>query len=355
MACTKLSQTDAKLKHIILLIDGQAETEGYTGLLNQANEDKITISTIAVGQDADSDLLQYIAEVGNGRYYYADQFTSLPEIFVYETTVASKDYLNNEDFYPSLGDITEITEGISTVPILHGYVSTTAKPRADVVLKSDKDEPVLAVWQYGLGRTAAWTSDLSGQWTSDWIASDEGMSILRNLISYSMRSDILYDIEVRGEAAGGVSTVTAKIPIDNGTSGVKASIITENGEEYNTDMTAVLPGQYTCTIPTDEEGAYIITVTENLSDGGNNSYNTGFIIGYSNEYDTRNFNGNGIIDELASYEGIDVINSPEEVYASELPETTASRDISVPLIILSIMLIPVSYTHLDVYKRQILY
>ena len=339
LACTKLSQTDAKLKHIILLTDGQAETEGYTGLLNQANEDKITISTIAVGQDADSDLLQYIAEVGNGRYYYADQFTSLPEIFVYETTVASKDYLNNEDFYPSLGDITEITEGISTVPILHGYVSTTAKPRADVVLKSDKDEPVLAVWQYGLGRTAAWTSDLSGQWTSDWIASDEGMSILRNLISYSMRSDILYDIEVRGEAAGGVSTVTAKIPIDNGTSGVKASIITENGEEYNTDMTAVLPGQYTCTIPTDEEGAYIITVTENLSDGGNNSYNTGFIIGYSNEYDTRNFNGNGIIDELASYEGIDVINSPEEVYASELPETTASRDISVPLIILSIILI----------------
>ena len=72
------------------------------------------------------------------------------------------------------------------MPILHGYVSTTAKPRADVVLKSDKDEPVLAVWQYGLGRTAAWTSDLSGQWTSDWIASDEGMSILRNLISYSM-------------------------------------------------------------------------------------------------------------------------------------------------------------------------
>lgn len=339
LACTKLSETDTKLKHIILLTDGQAETEGYSGLLNQAREDGITISTIAVGQGADSDLLQYLAEEGNGRYYYADQFTSLPEIFVYETTIASKDYINNEDFYPSLGDVTEITEGIESVPILHGYVSTTAKPRADVILKSDKEEPVLAAWQYGLGRTAAWTSDLSGQWSNDWISAEEGVGVLRNLISYSMRSDILYDIEVKGEAAGGVSTVTAKIPIDKNTAGVSASIRTEAGEEYNMQMSASLPGQYTCTIPTDEEGAYIITVTENLSDGSDKAYNTGFVIGYSREYDTRNFNDNGVIDELVSYEGIDIITSPNEVYSSELPETFAAKDISIHLIIAAIILL----------------
>ncbi|MDD5944982.1 MAG: VWA domain-containing protein [Clostridia bacterium] len=339
MACTKLSETETKLKHIILLTDGQAETSGYDNLLRMAREDGITISTIAVGNGADTKLLQYIADQGNGRYYYADQSSSLPEIFVYETTIASKDYLNNEDFYPSAGDSSEITENIDSVPMLHGYVSTTAKSRADVVLKSDDDEPVLAAWQYGLGRAASWMSDFSGQWTSDWIASDEGLDIFRNLISYSMRSDILYDIEVTGEASGGVSAVTAKIPADSRTVGVSANIRTAEGEEYSTDMSAVLPGEYTCTIPTDEEGAYIITVTEKLSDGEENVYNTGFIIGYSKEYDARSMRDNGVIDELASYDNISIITSPDQVYENELPETSAKSDISVPLVVLALILL----------------
>ena len=60
---------------------------------------------------------------------------------------------------------------------------------------------MLAVWQYGLGRTAAWTSDLSGQWTNDWLGADEGTQIIRNLVSYTMRSDVLYDVDVSAEAA----------------------------------------------------------------------------------------------------------------------------------------------------------
>ncbi len=339
MACTKLADTDTKLKHIILLTDGQAETEGYSSLLRQAREDGITISTIAVGTGADTDLLQYIADEGKGRYYYADQFTSLPDIFVYETTIAGKDYINNEDFYPAAADSSEILDNIESVPMLHGYVSATAKGRADVVLESDKEEPILAAWQYGLGKTVSWMSDMSGQWTSDWLSSDEGLNIFRNMISYSMRSDILYDIEVKGEAAGGISTVTARIPVNQNTAGVSAAIRTADGTEYLKDMSASLPGEYVCTIPTDEEGAYIITVTESLSDGSANAYNTGFVIGYSGEYDTRSFDNNGVIDELASYDGIQIITSADEVYSQKLPDTFARRNISVPLIILALILL----------------
>lgn len=338
MACNKLSETDAKIKHIILLTDGQAEQEGYGYLMGMAKEDGITISTIAVGKGADTDLLQYIADEGRGRYYYADQFSTLPEIFVYETSIASKDYINNEDFYPSAVDDSEITENIESVPILHGYVSTTAKPRANIVLESEKKEPILATWQYGLGRTASWTSDLSGQWTDEWIASEEGLDILRNLISYSMRSDILYDIEVKGESNGGVSTVTVKLPVNQNTTGVSANIIAENGEEYKADMSASLPGEYVCTIPTEKEGAYIITINENLSDGESNVYNAGFILGYSKEYDARSFNGNGIINEISSYDGIRQINSPEEVYENEPEQSYAKKDISVKLIVLALIL-----------------
>lgn len=339
MACTKLADTDTKIKHIILLTDGQAEQNGYSSLLSQAREDGITISSIAVGQGADAKLLQYIAEEGGGRYYFADQYTSLPEIFVYETTIASKDYLNNDDFYPAAVDNSEITDSIDSVPMLHGYVSTTAKSRADVVLESDKEEPVLATWQYGLGRTAAWTSDVSGQWSNEWLSSDEGTQILRNLVSYTMRNDVIYDVEVTGEASDGISTITAKIPVNTKTNGVTANVLTQEGNEYNLNMSASAPGEYVGTIPTDVEGAYIITLTESIIDEDENVYNTGFIIGYSNEYDTRNMNDNGVIDELVSYDGISLISSPNEVYSSELPDTYAKRDISVPLIIVALILL----------------
>lgn len=336
-ACSKLADTDAKVKHIILLTDGQAEQEGYSGLLSMARNDGITISTIAVGNGADTKLLQYIADEGKGRYYFASQFSSLPEIFVYETTVASKDYLNNEDFYPTAVEQSTITDGVDSVPMLHGYVSTTAKSRADVILQSDTEEPVLAVWQYGLGRTAAWTSDLSGQWTNDWLGADEGTQIIRNLVSYTMRSDVLYDVDVSAEAADGVSQITAKIPVSTKTVELSALVLDTEGKEYSIGMTAVSPGEYKGTIPTDKEGAYIITLTEKVSEGDDNVYNTGFILSYPKEYDTRSFTDNGVIDELASYEGISVITSPDEVYSSALPQTMGQRDITVGLVVAAII------------------
>ncbi len=190
-----------------------------------------------------------------------------------------------------------------------------------------------------LAELQRWTSDVSGQWSNDWLASDEGTQILRNLVSYTMRNDVIYDVDVTGEASDGISTVTAKIPVNSKTNGVTATVLTQEGKEYNINMSASAPGEFVGTIPTDVEGAYIITLTETLSDGEENVYNTGFIIGYSNEYDTRNINDNGVIDELVSYDGISLISSPDEVYSSELPDTYAKRDISVPLVITALILL----------------
>ena len=55
------------------------------------------------------------------------------------------------------------------LPKLLGYNGTTAKPAAQTVLVSDRDDPVLAQWQYGLGRSIAWTSDSTGHWAKNWV------------------------------------------------------------------------------------------------------------------------------------------------------------------------------------------
>ena len=55
-------------------------------------------------------------------------------------------------------------------PSLLGYNGTTAKPAAQTVLVTARDDPLLAQWQYGLGRSVAWTSDSTGRWAKSWIA-----------------------------------------------------------------------------------------------------------------------------------------------------------------------------------------
>jgi uncharacterized membrane protein len=55
-------------------------------------------------------------------------------------------------------------------PRLLGYVVTKPKPTAEVLLtESWTDEPLLARWQYGLGKAAIFTSDVKTRWAADWI------------------------------------------------------------------------------------------------------------------------------------------------------------------------------------------
>ena len=64
-----MAQREAKVRHIILMTDGLAPLGDYDELTKRTRADKITLSTIAVGTDADFGLLQQLAEAGKGRYY----------------------------------------------------------------------------------------------------------------------------------------------------------------------------------------------------------------------------------------------------------------------------------------------
>ena len=99
-AVDKMKDQSSKIKHIILLTDGQAEKTGYDKLLEEAKNAGITISTVAAGYDADIQLLKYIAEKADGRFYVTDQYSNIPTIFAKETFMAARAYLNNRGFTP---------------------------------------------------------------------------------------------------------------------------------------------------------------------------------------------------------------------------------------------------------------
>jgi Ca-activated chloride channel family protein len=54
-------------------------------------------------------------------------------------------------------------------PDLHGYVKTNRKATAQVPLVTDLGDPLLAHWQFGLGKVTAFTSDCKSRWAAMWI------------------------------------------------------------------------------------------------------------------------------------------------------------------------------------------
>ena len=121
----------------------------------------ITLTTIAIGNDADTKLLQHLADIGGGKYYFAASADQVPQITLNEAQSAGKQPTRTGNFHASVVKPSPIIGDIrpEELPNLDGYQVTEAKPNADVILESGQKDPVLAQWQYGLGRVVAWTPD----------------------------------------------------------------------------------------------------------------------------------------------------------------------------------------------------
>ena len=131
--------------------------------------DGITLSTVGAGGGANP-FLEQLAKAGGGRFYAATDPASIPDIFLKETQQVSGQQIVEEPFFPIQTSSSPVLRGIDNgLPQLLGYNGTTAKAAAQTVLVSDRDDPVLAQWQYGLGRAVAWTSDSTGHWARNWV------------------------------------------------------------------------------------------------------------------------------------------------------------------------------------------
>ncbi|HBT75745.1 MAG TPA: chloride channel protein [Planctomycetaceae bacterium] len=184
----QLRQVSAKLKHVILLTDGQSEEGDYEGIVGQMVADQMTVSTVGVG-DADNELLKSIAENGKGRHYTCDDPQAIPQIFAKETITASKSAIHEIPFVPVLVTPNEALAGIAldTAPPLLGFVVTRPKPTSQFILATETGEPLLAWWRYGLGISAAFTSDAKSRWGAEWLTWPDFGKFWAQLVRHTMR------------------------------------------------------------------------------------------------------------------------------------------------------------------------
>ncbi|MCA9838023.1 MAG: VWA domain-containing protein [Trueperaceae bacterium] len=208
-AITALEQTEASIKHIIILSDGKLYDGGnvfgatgqvvdFEAVAQAALDLGITSSTIAIGDGADFERLSAIASAGGGRYYEALNVSTLPQIFTNEALTATRSLLREEAFAPNLRTHPLIPNNIGAAPSLNAYIATSLKENAETLLDGLQGEPILAVHRQGLGRTAALTTDLNG-WAGDlgnWAATP---SLMGTVVRWLQARPVAYAAQVNRE------------------------------------------------------------------------------------------------------------------------------------------------------------
>ncbi|MGN0483045.1 MAG: VWA domain-containing protein [Lachnospiraceae bacterium] len=336
-AYEKMLKSNAKLKHIILLTDGEDEFKQYEDLINRINQAKITASTVAVGPESDQDTLQYIAEECGGRFYYTDAGTEVPRIFAQEVYLQTKSYRINEDFTPTITSTSLLPDSVQTqgLPMLRGYIATTAKQAADVVLTSDRDDPILSTWQYGLGKTVAWTSDALGNWSSTYANWEQAPQFWSQILHSVMADTNLGSDELSVEKENGIATLHYQTKQYDKNTEVTAVITDEEGKQKTVMLDAVKPGTFEKELQLDAVGIYQINLRKNKGEKVEKTYNTAFANQYSPEY--QFYDNEKELEQFTAQAGGAFITTKDNIWKKAVKKQTTRVSITMPLLILALL------------------
>lgn len=278
--------SDADIRHVILLTDGQGESRNYGDIISGYKEAGVTLSTVAVGEGSDARLLEQLAGACGGRYYYSDMAADIPKIFAQEVFLSGDTYLQNGVFGLGVSGGSEITRGLFETgwPSIYGYVSATPKHTSRVLISSEKDDPVLSIMQYGLGRTVAWNSDVKNQWTAEFAGETDYVQLWRRIVDYSAGSAGIGEDSVDVNTAGGRTSIVYHANDYGESTRVEAVYTDPEGNTLTEPLQATAPGRYEAVLDTDVTGIYSLGVQR--SDGGEvtNAVTTAAAVQYSDEY-----------------------------------------------------------------------
>ena len=308
MAFEILMTTSAKLKHVILLTDGVSTPGDFEGLASQMASAKITVSAVAAGSGADAELLEQIARVGKGRYYYTDDPAQVPQIFAKETVTASKSAIDEQPFIPVVVRATHALAELDmeSAPFLLGYVMTRPKPTSEFILATEKGDPLLAWWRYGLGMSAAFTSDAKTRWAAEWMTWPGYGKFWTQVIRQVMRKSDARGVQVQTTRTGDRAEVVVDAVNDVGqflnNAQVALTVIDPRLQRHPYQLPQSSPGRYLSHVPLPLPGSYHLEIAVSQNDQVVYRQSRGLIRGYSDELRIRPTNEQ-LLREIADISG----------------------------------------------------
>ncbi len=325
-----LQNTPAKLKHIIVLTDGVSEPADFEGIAQNMAQAKQTCTTVAVGDDCDFKLLQEIARLGNGRYYHAEDPSNVPQIFAKETVTASKSAINEQPFNPIVTRPSQVIADIKfdDAPFLLGYVTTRPKPTSELILTTEKGDPLLAWWRYGLGMTVAFTSDAKSRWSAEWLSWPGYSKFWAQVVRHAMRKSDAKGAFVQVDRKDGIARVTLDSIRTDGKflneAVAELTVIEPRGGERKVAMTQTAPGRYVGEFPADQAGSYHMSMTQQVKGQQPMQQSRGLVVNYDDELRIRPTDENWL-ESVARASGGSFRPEPEAVFAPD--ERSASRPV----------------------------
>lgn len=268
-----LQRVKAKIKHMILLTDGQTSGTGYESLASQCRAEGMTISTVAIGDGAHVGLLQAIASLGGGQSYTTLDASNITRIFTQDTLIHTGRMIREDAFTPTISERHPILAGWDKFepPPLLGYVKTLRKSTAQVPLVTDLGDPLLAHWRYGLGKTTAFSSDAKSRWASLWISRWNGFGqFWSQVLRETARPPQGQNMDMRCEMDGNEARVLVDVLADAGNRGNEARVTAEvffvSAESLGAPLKPVQslvlrqsgPGLYEGSFHPDQAGVYLV-------------------------------------------------------------------------------------------------
>src|SRR5208337_4287404 len=172
----------------------------------------IPVSTIRIGPDlANLQLLQDFAQATGGIFYRVQDIEKLPLLLVGLTRQAMNRRKQDRTSVEA-GEATAMLSGIDIkeIPPIDFFAATEPKNGAQVALKvarADKTAPLLASWQYGLGRTAIFAADPDSLATLSWIRWNRYVEFWSQLANWTMRQGDsgMFTMRVHGAPDGSIT------------------------------------------------------------------------------------------------------------------------------------------------------
>jgi uncharacterized membrane protein len=273
LARQELNAAKARIKHMIVLTDGQTTGQGYTALATECQGEGITISTVAIGSGAHISLLQAIAAAGGGKSYVTMDPSAITRIFTQDTLTHTGRLLREDPFRPRLAEPHPMLRDwpADAAPPLLGYVRTRPKPIAQVPLLTESGDPLLAHWHFGAGKVTAFTSDCKSRWAALWVDGWEGYTRLwSQVLRHTARPAQSRNMDLRLTPGGDTVTLTVDLLEDAGTRRNNATVEAEvhfvPSQAFGAGLRAFAsprfeqrgPGWYEASFRPDEPGAYLV-------------------------------------------------------------------------------------------------
>jgi uncharacterized membrane protein len=287
-----LNECFAQMKHVIIMTDGVSHPGDFEGQAKKMADAGITVSMVALGQQAARPEAEDIARLGKGHHYFCVDPADIPRIFALDTASASRMGIVEQPFFPTLvgPSLAIAASEIRTAPSLLGYVGTRPKPTSQLILSSLEGDPLLIWWRYGRGVSVAFTSDLQSRWAAPWLRW-QGLGrfwgqLVRHALPGNQPRDFALDLKRRGTRIE--LSLDAVDPAGAPLNGAKVSLhVVGPRAVRDLDVPQVAPGRYAARLDAATEGTCVLELRVEYQGRQVHFERRGLVAGFADELRVR--------------------------------------------------------------------